>query len=96
MEIPDGVEKDRKRNYVCKLRKSPYGTKQAPRCWKKKMDELLKEELHFEQREGDPCIHVIIDCNIIFLIALYVDDVLIAATCIEQILWMKQKLNEKF
>ena len=36
---------NQKLDLVCKLEKSIYGTKQAPRCWNKKIDSVLANEL---------------------------------------------------
>jgi len=111
IEIPEGVEIDeadvkhlgigtleeaKNLDLVCKLEKSMYGTKQAPRCWNMKINSVLSGELGFQRAEGDPCLYVKHEANGVMMIALYVDDLLLAAKSRSQILWMKNMLNERF
>ena len=111
IEIPEGVEIDEEdlaelgisdvddikdMDLVCKLEKSMYGTKQAPRCWNKKINSVLCGELKFKRSDGDPCLYVRHDGNGLMLIALYVDDLLLAAKTRTQISWMKNMLRERF
>ena len=44
----------------------------------------------------DPCLYVKHDKEGIMIIALYVDDLLLAAKSRTQILWMKKMLSERF
>lgn len=97
MEIPEGVEHDRKKEVVCKLNRALYGLKQAPRCWNKKIDPFLVEQLGFQKCEGDPCLYVKYrEDGVLMIIALYVDDLLLAGNDISGIKWMKNELNKRF
>ena len=71
-----------------------YGTKQAPRCWNKKIHSVLSVELGFETSDGDPCLYDKHSDNGVMMIALYVDDLLMAAKTISQICWMKKMLSD--
>ena len=111
IEVPDGVEIDdddlaelgltnydevKKLDLVCKLQKSMYGTKQAPRCWNNKIHSVLFTELGFQTSDADPCIYVKHDMDGVMIIALYVDDLLLAAKTISQISWMKKMFCKRF
>ena len=71
---------------IYKLRKALYGLKQAPREWNYHVDKFLVTQLGFRRLEADPCIYkkaVLKEVNGVMkeqhaLIALYVDDLLIA------------------
>lgn len=66
LDVPDG--------YTCKLNKSLYGLRQAPRCWNEKFAGMLKS-FNMKSTHSDPCVYVARD-SILYL-ALYVDDGLI-------------------
>ena len=87
IEIPEGVEVtpedlaelglDKaddidKLDLICKLEKSMYGTKQAPRFWNKKIHSVLSDELEFIRSDGDPCLYVKRTEEGVMMIALYV------------------------
>lgn len=63
---------------VCKLSKSLYGLKQAPRCWNKKFKDFL-ERYGLKVSEADPCLFYSVHDGHKLIIALYVDDGLVAA-----------------
>ena len=99
IEIPEGVvinnedivhlgvgesESIKELDLVCKLEKSMYGTKQAPICWNKKIHSVLADELGFERSSGDPCLYVKKSKEGVMIIALYVDDLLLAAKTTSQ------------
>jgi len=77
MHQPEGFSDGSGR--VCRLKRSLYGLKQAPRCWNKRFGNFLRQ-LGFEQNEADPCIFMRFKGNEKIIIALYVDDGLIAST----------------
>ena len=92
---PEGfIEKD-KENLVCRLKKSIYGLKQSPRCWNIAIDDHLKK-MKFVQTEGDPCLYVSRDDAETVFIAVYVDDILIAAKTDKRIDEVKAAIASRF
>ena len=80
---------------MCKLNKSLYGLKQSPRCWNYVLDEHLKS-MGFVQTPSDPCIYVSDDDSNPFVIAVYVDDIVLAGPSDEKIAEVKQSISERF
>ena len=87
VKIPDGTQLPTGDNGIYKLIKSLYGLKQASRCWNNLINEYLIES-GFQRLEADPCIYVReiqieINGEIVIkfqIVALYVDDLIIAAS----------------
>uniref|UniRef100_A0A1X7STY0 Reverse transcriptase Ty1/copia-type domain-containing protein n=1 Tax=Amphimedon queenslandica TaxID=400682 RepID=A0A1X7STY0_AMPQE len=77
-----------------KLKRSIYGLKQSPRCWNTTLDIQLKS-MGFAQTKGDPCLYVSTDGDPV-IIAVYVDDILIAAVTDEKISEVKAAIAERF
>jgi hypothetical protein len=94
MKQPPGFEDRKRENVVCKLKKSLYGLKQSPRQWYKLLDKFLKKN-HYRRSDVDPCIYVKGDKEVI-MIALYVDDLIIASTSDKLMKETKQNLCERF
>lgn len=82
-------------NRVCKLEKSLYGLKQAPRCWNKRFENYLRE-LGFVKNEADPCLFKKELEGRKIIVALYVDDGLIASTTAEDSKILLGKLQREF
>ena len=57
MEQPEGYIKPGQEHLVCKLKKSIYGLKQSPHCWRKAFTEFMKD-IGFKQSTSDPCVIV--------------------------------------
>jgi len=99
MKQPDGFKDKDRPDMVCKLRKSLYGLKQSARCWNKTIDEFLKESGYI-QNDADPCIYYKRfnkegkEC--ILIVAVYVDDLLIASNDLEALALEKRKMRERF
>uniref|UniRef100_A0A1X7SRT8 Reverse transcriptase Ty1/copia-type domain-containing protein n=1 Tax=Amphimedon queenslandica TaxID=400682 RepID=A0A1X7SRT8_AMPQE len=92
MSQPEGFKVKGKENYVCQLKRSIYGLKQSPRCWNTTLDMQLKS-MGFAQTKGDPCLYVSTDGDPV-IIAVYVDDILIAAVTDEKISEVKAAIAE--
>lgn len=80
---------------VCKLQKSLYGLMQASRCWNKKFSNFLKDNLLIPS-QADLCVFLsqIEDRKII--IALYIDDGLIAASNEKDIHRLLKRMQDEF
>jgi len=92
MEIPEG---ESKRGY-CKLNKALYGLKQAGRMWNNTLNEALIK-LKFIRFKSDPCFYIKRDKNnnIVCMLAVYVDDIVIAGN-IKEINETKYLIMNKF
>lgn len=85
MHQPKGFKDGSKK--VCKLNKSLYGLKQAARCWYERFNNFMTK-LKFVPLHADPCIFVKNEDGNQLIVALYVDDGLVAST--------SKKFLEKF
>ena len=97
MQQPDGYVQQGKEHLVCKLRKSLYGLKQSPRCWNKAFTEFMKS-VEFKQSSADPCIYVRETGTLctLCIVAVYVDDLIIATKTDEEMQQVKQLLQSQF
>ena len=78
MRQPEGFAAKGQENLVCKLKRSIYGLKQAPRCWNSTFDSQLKD-MGFVRTNSDPCLHISTKREP-FVIAVYVDDIVLAGS----------------
>ena len=92
---PEGFVVEGKENLVCQLKKSIYGLKQSPRCWNIAIDDYLKQ-MKFVQTEGDPCLYVSKNGAETVIIAVYVDDILIATKTDERMTEVKAAITDRF
>jgi len=72
-----------------------YGLKQAPRCWNKCFGTFLAK-LGFKASDADPCLHVRNQNGKMLIIALYVDDGLVAASDTDDLKLFIEQLNSQF
>lgn len=88
MSLPEGFNAESGQDIVCKLNKSLFGLKQAPRCWNAKFNSVLKT-FGLSQTDADPCVFTgYVNGEKVKLI-LYVDDGLIMSqnlTAIDNVL----------
>ena len=96
MAVPEGLTSHATKNKVCKLLKSLYGLKQSPRQWYAKIHDFLIRELRFESSSSDPCLYTRHNGSGILIIALYVDDLLIAGNSKSEIDAIKKELSDRF
>ena len=92
MEQPHGYCENK--DLVCKLKRSLYGLKQSPRCWNVVLDKHLKS-IGFNQHKEDPCLYTATGGETV-IVAVYVDDLLIAAeneNCLDKV---KKKIAQGF
>ncbi|RVW51035.1 Retrovirus-related Pol polyprotein from transposon TNT 1-94 [Vitis vinifera] len=95
MNQPEGFIVQGQENLVCKLRKSLYDLKQAPRQWYKKFDNFM-HRIGFKRCEADHCCYVKSFDNSYIILLLYVDDMLIVGSDIEKINNLKKQLSKQF
>ena len=95
MEQPEGFVLPRNENKVCKLIKSVYGLKQAPKQWHEKFDSVILE-FGFEHNSADKCIYSKFTENYGVIICLYVDDMLIIGTNMLGVNDTKKYLSSRF
>jgi len=93
MQQPEGFVKEGQEELVCKLHKSIYGLKQSSRCWNAALDDHLRE-IGFSQSPKDPCIYSL-DGELVVL-AVYVDDLIIATKREQRMKEVKQAIANKF
>ncbi|KAJ3661597.1 hypothetical protein Zmor_005987 [Zophobas morio] len=85
----------RKGDRVCLLKKSLYGLRQAGRNWYTKLDSTLKE-LGAIPTASDPCLFRLKSGRDVVLIAIYVDDILIASRNRKKIAEIGRELAQRF
>ena len=78
MEVPEGIRSAKSENNVCRLLKAWYGLKQAARCWNEKFTRALRD-LGLEQCASEKCIFRGCVNEDEVIVALFVDDGLVAA-----------------
>ncbi|KAI3729198.1 hypothetical protein L6452_17851 [Arctium lappa] len=95
MEQPESFIVQGQEKKVCKLIKSLYGLKQAPKQWHQKFNQIILSN-GFRINESDKCVYSRFINGQGFIICLYVDDMLIFGTDLEQVQMTKKLLSENF
>eukprot|EP00253_Pinus_taeda_P016572 PITA_16572 len=93
MEQPHGFIQDS--SLVCRLKKSLYSLKQAPRAWYAKMDSFLLSQ-NFERCKSDPNVYMFRIHDSLLILVLYVDDLLIVGSSSLAIATVKRALHDMF
>ncbi|KAL4312354.1 hypothetical protein GQ457_01G013740 [Hibiscus cannabinus] len=96
MQQPEGFTQSGDEHLVCRLKKSLYGLKQSPRQWYKRFDSYMIQ-IGYKRCEYDFYVYVksLDDGSFIFLL-LYVDDMLIAAKNMHDVVGLKALLSQEF
>jgi len=96
MQQPEGFSQPGHEHLVCRLKKSLYGLKQSPRQWYKRFDSYMIQ-IGYKSCEYDCCVYVksLDDGSFIFLL-LYVDDMLIVAKNLDDVVGLKALLSQEF
>ena len=85
-----------KEKLVCRLKKSLYGLKQAPRQWYLKFDKFMSEQ-GYTRCHSDHCVYLKKQNDGSYIILLlYVDDMLVAGSNMQEINVLKRKLANSF
>jgi hypothetical protein len=95
MEQPDGYIDEDHQDYVCKLKKSLYGTKQAARQWNQRLHEHMR--VHgFNRTEADHCVYIRTQGKEFVVIVIYVDDLIVLAKTKQSIDQVSKQLKAEF
>jgi hypothetical protein len=92
---PPGYIIARKENSVLKLKRALYGLRQAPRAWYAKLDASLVS-LGFTRSPLEHAIYRHGNNNRYLLVGVYVDDLIITGTNLQDIAAFKQQMQELF
>lgn len=95
MVQPEGFQIAGKENLVCKLSKSLYGLKQAPRQWYLKFDSFMSKT-GYKKCAMDQCCYLKYFGPSYIILLLYVDDMLVAGSNMDEINRLKTQLSEEF
>ena len=95
MKQPQGFILEGQEELVCRLNKSIYGLKQSPRCWNTALHRKL-DGVGFVQSTSDPCVYKKDSGGDIFLIGVYVDDIVLAGKTDREIGEVKTALSASF
>jgi hypothetical protein len=95
MTQPEGYVKQGEENLVWKLRKALYGLKQAPRAWYDKIHAYLTAN-GFKRSNADYSLYTQHDGTDSIIIAIYVDDLTMAATSRVKLDAIKKQLSNAF
>ena len=80
---------------VMRLLKSLYGLRQSPRCWYGTVDEHVVE-IGFKRLMSDPCVCIYSEGGAIYVLTLYVDDVVLLGKDRKVLERIKRKLMGRF
>ena len=84
-----------RRSWFCKLKKSFYGLKHAPRKWYLKFDKFMVSS-DFTRLEIDYCCYFKWFENSYIIVLLYTDDMLVAGSSMKKIVNLKASLVKEF
>ena len=80
---------------VTRLLKSLYGLRQSPRCWYGTVDERVVE-IGFKSLKSDPCVYIYSEGGAMYVLTLYVDDVILLGKDRKVLERIKRKLMGRF
>lgn len=95
MEQLEGYITEWKKKMVCKLKKNLYGLKQAPRQWYLKFDSFMTVN-GFRRCHVDHCCYIKRYDNSYIILLLYVDDMLITGSSMQEINNLKDMISREF
>ena len=95
MDQPDGFVANGQEGKVCKLLKSLYSLKQAPKQWHEKFDRTLTSA-DFVVNEADKCVYYRYGGDEGIILCSYVDSILIFGSSLKVIEEVKEFLTNNF
>ena len=95
MKQPTGFVQKGKEYLVCKLEKGLYGLKQSARCWYQMLNDYL-QHMGYQQCPSDPCDYWKRVGSRLIILALHVDDLIIASNNPQMLQHEKRAFSRKF
>jgi hypothetical protein len=96
MQQPQGYEVKGNDNLVCRLKKSLYGLKQAPGQWYLKFDRFMTKQ-GYNRCHSNHCVYFKkLENGSYIILLLYVDDMLVAGSNMQDINVLNKKLANSF
>ena len=95
MESPSGFSEDFQRNEVYKLKETLYGLKQSPRAWFGRFIVAMKR-YGYKQSNSDHTLFLKRKGDLIICLIIYVDDMIITRSDIEEIAQLRNNLFREF
>ena len=95
MVHPDGFIDQSHPDFVCKLKRSLYRSKQSPRMWNKTIDEFMLT-IRLKKCESDHYIYSKRDGQVMMFVALYVNDLVLASSSNKILQDIKQAPSDWF
>lgn len=95
LEVPHGVDLDKKSGNCFRLRKALYGLKQAARVWHEKLDCCLTE-IGFKKSSADPSLYFCMRHEGEVYLLVYVDDVLLVGSYRNSLRAVADEIAERF
>ena len=95
MAQPAGFEEKGRKTMVCKLKKSLYGLMQSPRCWYEELSKYLVG-IGFKQSRADLCVFYKWTDGNLTVISVYVDDLIMLADLMQEMMEVKEQLSRRF
>lgn len=92
---PVGFEKEGKEHKVYRLLKALYGLRQSPRAWYSRLNRYLKS-LGFSRCPYDHAVYTRREGNECLIVAVYVDNLLVTGSMIENIVKFKKQMKAEF
>jgi hypothetical protein len=84
-----------KEGKVLRLRKAPYGLRQAPGAWNAKLDSTLRR-MGFEQSPQETAVYLRGNGGSVLLVGVYVDDLVIIGTKDAKVAEFKEEMKATF
>jgi hypothetical protein len=91
-ETSPGFENPKSPDFVCKLDKSLYGLKHAPRAWYSRLSSKL-HDLGFTPSKEDTSLFLYQKSGITIFMLIYVDDIIVASSSNDAITALVSDLN---
>jgi hypothetical protein len=83
------------KDYVCKLKKALYGTKQDPRAWFYRLDQYLQKQ-GYKRGTTDNNLYIKIEDQNMIVVVLYVDDIISVSNLTTLSIKFATKMKEEF